>query len=155
MEQRRADRRRRSDAGRSRLVWMVTGALANVILVAVLWLFASVVPALAWIGGVLFVFPFFVSLRQVLEHRAEDADPGVDYTQVNHGPVNRLFGDGPVATTLGGAGFNRHALHHWEPTVSYTRLSEIEDFLMRTDAAALVRSRRTTYSAIFLRLFEL
>ena len=35
-------------------------------------------------------------------------------------------GDGPLASTLGGAGFNRHLLHHWEPKISYTRFRELE-----------------------------
>ena len=76
--------------------------------------------------------PFFVSLRQTLEHRDEDAHPGSDYTRVDHGgDANRLFGDGPVANTLGSAGFNRHALHHWEPQVSLHRLRELERYLDR------------------------
>jgi fatty acid desaturase len=155
MERRRAERRGERALDRSRFAWLAGGIVLNAALVAALWLLVSPVPALAWAGGVLLAFPFFVSLRQALEHRSEDADPHVDYTRVDHGPVNRLFGDGPVSSSLGGAGFNRHALHHWEPTVSYTRLSDIEAYLMRTEAADLVRSRSTSYPETFLRLFEL
>jgi fatty acid desaturase len=113
------------------------------------------VAGVAWLWGVLFMFPFFGSLRQLLEHRSPDADPDVDYTVVDHGAVNRLFGAGPLASTLGSAGFNRHALHHWEPTVSYTRLGDIESFLRQTDAAPLIESRSTSYTRTFLRLLEL
>ena len=105
--------------------------------------------ALAWILGTLSVMPLFVSLRQLLEHRSEDADAHVDYATVDHGAVNRLFGDGPLASTLGGAGFNRHLLHHWEPQISYTRLGEVERYLMRTDAAQALQERRSTYLETF------
>lgn len=100
---------------------------------------------IAWALGTVSVMPLFVSLRQLLEHRSENADASVDYTQTDHGEVNRLFGEGPVASTLGGAGFNRHLLHHWEPQISYTRLGEVERYLMRTSAAPALDARRSTY----------
>ncbi len=111
--------------------------------------------AAAWLAGLLVVFPFLASLRQLLEHRSEEASASVDYTVVDHGAVNRLFGDGPLASTLGSAGFNRHALHHWEPQVSYTRLEDIERYLLRTPIADAVRDRQTSYRDTFLRLLEL
>ena len=105
--------------------------------------------ALAWTIGTLSVMPLFVSLRQLLEHRSEEADAHVDYASTDHGAVNRLFGDGPIASTLGGAGFNRHLLHHWEPQISYTRLREVERYLLRTDAADNLRQRKSTYLETF------
>ena len=120
-----------------------------------LWALGSPAAALAWVFGVAFAAPFFIGLRQVLEHRAEDARADIDYTVVDQGAVTRLFGDGPVASTLGSAGFNRHALHHWDPNVSYTRLRDVERYLLRTPAAPAIRERQTTYSETFLRLLEL
>lgn len=99
-------------------------------------------------------FPFFIGLRQLLEHRDEFAKGDVDYHRTPHGAVNRMFGSGPLASTFGGAGFNRHILHHWEPQLSYTRLKELEAYLMDTDFADILRSRRTTYVSIFVRLFN-
>ncbi len=113
------------------------------------WVFA-----LAWCGGLAGVFPFFNAVRQVLEHRDELADDQVNYAEAAHGRINRLFGDSLLAQTLGGAGFNRHLLHHWEPQVSCTRLAEMESFLMRTPQAALFARRRTTYSRTFRQLFK-
>lgn len=105
--------------------------------------------AIAWTLGTLSIMPLCVALRQLLEHRSERADPTADYTVVDHGAVNRLFGAGPFASTFGGAGFNRHLLHHWEPQISYTRLGELERYLMRTGAAEALRSRRSTYWQTF------
>jgi fatty acid desaturase len=142
-------------SGAGRLGWSVLAAVSNLAIAAALWLAGAEAAGVAWVGGLLFAFPFFVSLRQLLEHRSEDADPAVDYTDVDHGAVNRLFGDGPLANTIGSAGFNRHALHHWEPNLSYTRLSDLERWLLRTEAAPLVVNRQTTYTHTFLSLLEL
>jgi fatty acid desaturase len=114
-----------------------------------LWLFAG-----AWVVGMGLVYPFFGAVRQVLEHRSEYARSDVDYRVEPHGAMSRLFGDGPVASTLGGAGFNRHLLHHWEPQVSYTRLKDLEGFLLDTELAGYLRSRRTSYWKTFWQLLR-
>lgn len=139
---------------RSRLAWSALAALTSLAIAAGLWIAGAEAAGATWLGALLLGFPFFVSLRQLLEHRSEDADRETDYTEVDHGAVNRLFGDGPVASTLGGAGFNRHALHHWEPNLSYTRLADLERWLLRTEAAPLVEQRQTSYARTFLRLLE-
>jgi fatty acid desaturase len=137
----------------SRLWWIGVAVGTDLGVAAVLWLALDApLAAAAWLWGVLFVFPCFGSLRQLLEHRADDAHPDIDYTQVDHGAVNRLFGDGPLASTFGSAGFNRHALHHWEPQLSYTRLAELEEYLLRTPLAPVIRERQTTYAETVLRL---
>jgi fatty acid desaturase len=138
----------------SRLIWLAIAASVNAGIAAALVLLGSAAAAIAWLIGLLVVFPFVGSLRQLLEHRSESADPQTDYHEIDHGPVNRLFGDGPLASTVGSAGFNRHAIHHWEPQLSYTRLADVESYLLRTDAAPLVHERQTTYVHTFLRLLE-
>lgn len=102
-----------------------------------------------WALGVLSFFPFLNALRQLIEHRGDDASGQIDYTKVAHGRVNRLFGDSLLAQTFGGAGFNRHLLHHWEMQVSYTRLKDLERFVMDCECAPLFRQRQTTYTRTF------
>ena len=80
-------------AGTSRLLWMAICAAVNLAIAGVFAALGSLPAAAAWLGGLLLFFPFFVSLRQVLEHRSEEADSDVDYRDVDHGAVNRLFGD--------------------------------------------------------------
>jgi fatty acid desaturase len=143
------------DPGGRRVAWLLCTAVVNLAIAAALLLIGSPVAALAWLGGLLIVFPFMVSLRTVLEHRSEEAEAGVDYLAVDHGPVNRLFGSGPLASTVGSAGFNRHAIHHWEPQLSYTRLADVEAYLLCTEVAPLIRERQTSYADTFLRLLEL
>ena len=53
----------------------------------------------------------FATLRQLLEHRPA---PG----QIAGAAVTRMFGTDLFSRTFGGAGFNRHLLHHIEPQVS-------------------------------------
>jgi fatty acid desaturase len=110
--------------------------------------------AAAWVMGVCQVFPLFFGLRQVLEHRGVDVDPATDFTRVAHGRCTRIFGDGVVDRTFGAAGFNRHLLHHWDPTVSYTRLRDVEQFLQHTSLGEPLRQARTTYFRTFQELFR-
>src|SRR5262249_20253088 len=130
------------------LLKIVGGLMHATIVLGAAW-FGFWSLAIGWTVGFLVVFPFFGAVRQVLEHRDEKADSSVDYAQTPHGPINRLFGDGPLASTLGGAGFNRHLIHHWEPQISYTRLREVERFLLETSAAEDLRRRQTTYWRTF------
>jgi fatty acid desaturase len=124
---------------------LAVGASAHLLilisLVAVGWWPA----ALAWIGGMAIFFPFFATMRQLLEHRPAIGESG-------NAAVTRLFGDGSFARIFGAAGFNRHMLHHLEPQVSCTRLSDLETFLMTTSASAELDARRTTYWGAFTAL---
>lgn len=130
------------------------GALFHLTCIGALALSGNWASAAAWAMGVGAVFPFFGALRQLLEHRAEDARADVDYHVTNHGAVSRMFGDGFVGRTFGGAGFNRHLLHHWEPALSYTRLADFERFLLDTELAGVVKARQTTYCETLLRLMH-
>jgi fatty acid desaturase len=109
--------------------------------------------AVAWIVGVGLLYPFWNAVRQSLEHRSERAHADVDYSAFDHGACNRLFGDGLFAGTFGGAGFNRHLLHHWEPQISYTCLKQVEEFLLDTKAAPALLEYRTTYWKTLRALF--
>lgn len=108
----------------------------------------------AWLIGMGVVFPFFASVRQLLEHRDDNAEANIDYNNVNHGLKTRIFGDGILASTLGGAGFNRHLLHHWDPKISYTRLKEVEDFLQDSAYKTALKNNSQTYVKTFIKLFK-
>ncbi|TKD51730.1 fatty acid desaturase family protein [Sphingomonas baiyangensis] len=137
----------RSTAGGSRVPLLRGIAIHAVLLVAMLALGAWPA-ALAWVGGIAVAFPFFATVRQLLEHRALPgmADEG--------DAVTRLFDDGVFARIFGGAGFNRHLLHHLEPQISYTRLADLEAFIMQTTMRADLAARRTTYARTFAELLR-
>jgi len=133
---------------------LLTGVLVHAAITVGLALLGLWPTALGWVLGMAIVFPFFGALRQVLEHRSFDARNDVDYRQTDHGATSRIFGDGLFSGTFGGAGFNRHLLHHWEPTVSYTRLRDMEAFLMSTALRDVIETRRSTYPHAMLRLIH-
>ncbi|MEO5695420.1 MAG: fatty acid desaturase [Usitatibacter sp.] len=109
--------------------------------------------AAGWVAGIGIAFPFFAAVRQSLEHRDFNARPDINYREVAQGASARVFGDGLIASTLGGAGFNRHLLHHWDPQVPYTRLAQVEAFLRRSQARDAYAGLETTYLQAFGRLF--
>ena len=133
---------------------LATGMVMNVLILSWCMYYGWWVVGSSWSLGVLSFFPVFCALRVVLEHRNEHADSSVDYHKVNHGAVNRLFGDGPLASTLGSAGFNRHLLHHWASQISYTRLRELEEYLRDTQLGDYLESRKTTYAEAFSQLYN-
>jgi len=133
---------------------LVAGAIFNLIILATLFAVGLWQVALIWFAGIGVMFPFFAALRQMLEHRHEDAESSIDYNTVDHGIRNRIFGEGIIANTMGGAGFNRHILHHWDPQVSYTRLKEVERFLADTPLAPTLQNHQTSYFQTFIKLFK-
>jgi len=112
--------------------------------------------SLAWLLGMFSFFPFFASLRPLLEHRDLNADSKSDYTKNDHGAFTRIFGSDMFSSTFGGAGFNRHLLHHWEPQLSYTNLSQLESFLNDSTSTLkyVIDARRSSYMETFFKLFE-
>jgi fatty acid desaturase len=149
-----AHRQRADRPSGGRLVPLAGAAMHAIIIAGLLWAGASAAAA-AWIIAMGCVFPLLATLRQALEHRNENASSAIDYTRTDHGAYTRLFGTGWLASTFGGAGFNRHLLHHWEPQVSYTRLADLERFLADTPMAAIMNRRRTSYHEAFRRLFSI
>ena len=130
------------------------GVLIHAAIVAASLMSTAVWLATAWIIGVATFFPLFGALRQVLEHRDPNADPKVDYRGRDHGAYTRMFGSDVFSSLFGGAGFNRHLLHHWEPRVSYTNFPEMESYLLDTRVAPLIEMRRSTYLHTFISMFR-
>jgi fatty acid desaturase len=110
--------------------------------------------SLVWLLGNFVVSPFLVIIRQTLEHRSLAALPDIDYFRQELPPVNRLFGTGFFASHFGGAGFNRHLLHHWDPGVSYTCFNEMERFLLDTTLGTQLEAARTTYGKALVRMLQ-
>lgn len=138
---------------RDKLV-LLGGIAAHCAILGALFLAGGLGAALAWVFGVGVVFPFLGALRQLLEHRSLEARGPVDYREVDHGAFTRMFGKGPFARAFGAAGFNRHLLHHWEPSVSYTCFDELEVVFERVGMGPAMDARRTTYGAAFRALYN-
>jgi fatty acid desaturase len=124
-----------------------------VILIAA-WYCGSYPLVFGWLLAVTIVFPLLATLRQILEHRADDAANNPAYYQDQSRPrSSRLFESSLFSKTFGGAGFNRHMIHHWDPQISYTRINDVISFLERSKVtASIIRQSKTSYSKVFLRL---
>lgn len=135
--------------GRTARAWRapLVGAAIHIALIASLLAMGAWPAALAWVAGVGSIYPLLATLRQLLEHRPTRAEGRA-------GAVTRLFGDGIFASTFGGAGFNRHFLHHLEPQISYTRLAEYEAYLSTTLLGPSLAARRTSYARTFWTLLR-
>lgn len=137
----------------SRLM-LVAGAVFHLIILVTAFLTGNWPFAITWVLGFGIFFPFFATIRQILEHRDELANHTTDFYKQPHGKLSRLFVYTVLSSSFGSAGFTRHMIHHWDPQVSYTRLKDIEEFLLKnTKTAAIIKESKTTYSKVFKKLF--
>ncbi len=127
------------------LLPLARAAITHILFLGLAIYFACYATAAAWLVGSALVFPFLATVRQILEHRDESAHCATDYRETPHGAINRMFGANPFARFYGAAGFNRHLLHHWDPTVSYTRFDEMETFFAGTPLRSRIELSRTSY----------
>lgn len=111
------------------LILFCVGVILNLSIVLICMLASHWQTGIIWLLSMTIFFPLFSTVRQILEHRDQWADAKIDYTQVDHGKVTRIFENGFLGRTFGGAGFNRQMLHHLDPEISYTRFDDMEAFL--------------------------
>lgn len=110
--------------------------------------------AIGWLVGLFIMLPFIQALRLVLEHRPEPLSNDVGASKNSFTAVLRDFGSGPVSSTFGAAGFNRHSLHHWEPQISYTNLYDLEQYFLESKLAPILEKRKSTYFRTFKNLVK-
>jgi fatty acid desaturase len=137
---------------RQNLRYLLRGFVAHFVLLLGLVLAGFWTAAVAWVAAVGIVFPYLSALRQQLEHRSFEATRADDFATIPHGAINRMFAGSTGARAFGSAGFWRHLLHHWDPSVSYSRYDELERFLMATELAPQVDEARTSYLAVWREL---
>lgn len=110
--------------------------------------------SIAWILAMIIFFPFFATVRQVMEHRDDLAKNEIHFYSSAQKRISRLFSDSLFSKTFGPAGFNKHMIHHWDPHLPYMVLKEVETFLLNCKRTGpIIRSSRTTYFSVFKKLF--
>lgn len=138
----------------SRLM-LLAGVLLHAVIITLGFLTGNWTFAIAWIAGFGLFFPFFASIRQILEHRDELAQSSKNYFEEPHGKVSRLFKHTLLSGSFGSAGFTRHMIHHWDPQISYTRLKDIENFLSESEKTArIIESSKTSYRSTLKKLMR-
>ena len=136
------------------IVALLRSLLFHLIIIGGLWFLDSVTTIIMWLLAASVFFPLFATVRQVLEHRQSTATCERDFTQEEHGPINRMFGTDFFSRYFGAAGFNRHLLHHWDPTVSYTRFDDMEKFMRQTPLQERLKTAKTTYKKTCLHMLR-
>ena len=132
---------------------LLAGFILHIIILIAAFLTNNWPFAIAWIFGFGIFFPFFATIRQILEHRDELANHTTDFNKQPHGKISRLFVHTILSSSFGSAGFTRHMIHHWDPQISYTRLKDIENFLSNCEkTSSIIQSSRTTYARVFKKL---
>jgi fatty acid desaturase len=132
---------------------LLAGAFLHLIILTAAFLTNNWPFATAWILGFGIFFPFFATLRQILEHRDELAHHSTDFYKQPHGKISRLFVHTIINSSFGSAGFTRHMIHHWDPLISYTRLKDIETFLSKSEKTTLIiKASKTTYASTLKKL---
>lgn len=136
--------------------WLVLFfSLFHLTIILIAWLTGSWPLVLSWILGIAIFFPFFATIRQILEHRDELAGNDFHYYRQSRKRISRLFGDDFLSRTFGAAGFNMHMIHHWDPQISYTRLRDVLLFLKESSlTSAFVNNSQTSYKKVFYRLLH-
>jgi fatty acid desaturase len=132
---------------------LLAGAFLHLIILTAAFLTGNWSFAIAWILCFCIFFPFFATIRQILEHRDELAHHSTDFYKQPHGKVSRLFVHTILNSSFGSAGFTRHMIHHWDPLISYTRLKDIEAFLLKSEKSSpIIKASKTTYTSALKKL---
>lgn len=132
---------------------LIAGFLLHTLILALSFLTGHWTFAIIWVLGFGIFFPFFATLRQILEHRDELANHATNFNKIPHGKLSRLFIHTILSSSFGAAGFTRHMIHHWDPQISYTRLKDIEDFLQcNKRTKEIILSSKTSYSSVLKKL---
>lgn len=139
-------------ATNSFILSLVVLAVTQIVIALIMFEMVSVYCALAWLINIFIIGPFFTSIRQTAEHRSFNAQRSVDYSEVDHGAVNRTFGTDFFSRYFGAAGFNRHMLHHLDPSVTYTKFDELEEYLVNTYLAEQLQKNKSSYFDALMRL---
>jgi fatty acid desaturase len=109
--------------------------------------------AVTWTLGMVIFFPFFATIRQIIEHRSELALKEKDFYKTPKGRISRLFSSSLFSRLFGPAGFNKHMIHHWDPYLPFTALNRAEKFLLQCSRTQqIVESSRTSYFSVFKKL---
>jgi fatty acid desaturase len=106
----------------------------------------------AWIYAFFAFLPFFNSLQNIMEHGEIKEIQNTNYYKVR--AVNRNFKSDFFSKYIyGNFGSNKHALHHWDPTIHYLCLDEVYNFLKKSNIKEAITMRDDSYLKILRKIF--
>jgi len=134
--------------------FLIIFVVINILFIFIAYMLDAYYFIFSWVFIYLYGIPLTEKIRQTLEHRDFNANPAKNYKKENHGPVNRLFGKDFFSRFFGAAGFNRHLLHHYDPSISYTNFDEVENFFLKSNLKNHLIRSKTTYFACLLNILK-
>jgi fatty acid desaturase len=113
----------------------------------------SYILVFAWVYGFFAFFPFFSSVQNVMEHGEEkEKKEKNDYTLK---PVNRNFSSNYFSKyIIGSYGTNKHALHHWDPSIHFLNVEQTTDFLLKSNYSESIKKYEAEYLDTFKKVFN-
>jgi len=104
----------------------------------------------AWIASWFLLMPALTATRNLIEHRFSDSAMHFEIQKSLKGFSNsttRIFTLDRKSRMLGSVGFDRHLIHHWDPSISAKDLEQVHRFLLTTELASMLKDMPTTYFA--------
>jgi fatty acid desaturase len=107
------------------------------------WLFFT-----TWGISWFLLMPALAATRNLLEHRYTESDMHLELQDSLVGFKNvttRLFTQSVLSKIFGPIGFDRHVLHHWDPSIPAKDLKKVHDFLATTELKPMLDILPSTY----------
>ena len=148
-------KRQKIENSPQQLLIMVLSLIFHSVTIVILTIISFTV-ASVWILGYFFFMPFFGSLRNVLEHKYEmkfiedSTIARIVGSEINY--TTRMFTESTLSKLFGVVGFDRHLIHHWDPSIPAINLKHAHSFFLTTELKPMIEVLPTTYSRAFLRL---
>jgi len=116
----------------------------STIIICNLLYFDNYILAFSWFYGFIAFYPFFSSLLNILEHgHPKEVMNNKDF---KISPLNRLFDSSFISKYIYGSfGANKHAIHHWDPTVHHSNMDDVEKFLYNSQIQKDIIQRRISF----------
>jgi fatty acid desaturase len=104
----------------------------------------SSVISFSWIYAFFALLPFFNSMQNILEHAETRGIRNSRNYKIK--PVNRNFASDIFSKYIyGNFGSNKHALHHWDPSIHYSSLDEVCEFLEQSNFSETIKNHKSKY----------
>ncbi len=104
--------------------------------------------ALTWILSWFVFLPVMAATRNLLEHRYTESEMHFEIQESIVGFSNvttRLFTRNLLSKVVGPIGFDRHVIHHWDPSIAAKDLDKVHQFLLSTELRPMLEDLPTTY----------
>ena len=141
----------------------VLGILLHILILLLIYNLFGIQVLIVWFFSTFFLTPALGILRNLLEHKyVEGVDSEIWYQIIGRSrPDNlipnvttRTFTKSMISRVYGSMGFTRHLLHHWDPSISFSKLDEVHRFFLQTPLEVNLRKVDSTFTSTFIHLWR-